>query len=69
MSTETLVSALMAEQRRVRELLPIYREIGPPGAYAVAMMEGSLRAADVAIGVGDTIAMIRSLEDLRGYKE
>lgn len=68
MTTETLADALPAEMQRVRELMPMYREIGPAGAWALGMMEGSLRYAERAAASGDVIAMLRALEDLRGYR-
>ena len=67
MTTDTLAEALPREQARVRALIPIYREIGPPGAFALMMMERSLQAADQAAASGDVVAMLRALEDLRGY--
>ena len=64
---ETLADALPKEQARVRSLLPMYREIGNAGVFALAMMEQSLRTADRAAASGDVVAMIRALEDLRGF--
>lgn len=63
----TLADALPKEQERVRELIPIYESIGAPGAFALAMMKNSLREADNAAASGDVVAMMRALEDLRGY--
>jgi len=65
----TLAEALPRAQARVRALIPMYREIGNAGVFALAMMELSLRRADQASAAGDVVAMIRALEDLRGYKE
>jgi hypothetical protein len=65
---ETLAEALPKEQARVRELIGIYKSIGPAGAFGAALMEASLRVADVAVMSGDPVAMLRCLEDLRGYK-
>lgn len=67
MPTETLADALPKEQARVRALLPIYRECGPAGMIALAMMEASLQRAERAAASGDVIAMLQSLEDLRGH--
>jgi hypothetical protein len=64
---ETLANALPKEQERVRELIPIYESVGVAGAFAVAMMKSSLRAAEIAAASGDVVAMVRALEDLRGY--
>ena len=67
MSIATLASELPKEQARVRALLPIYRECGPAGAFALAMMEASLQRADRAAASGDVVAMLQALDDLRGY--
>lgn len=64
---DTLADALPREQERVRELLVQYVEIGPAGAFAAAMMRQSLARADQAVMSGDVVAMLRSLEDLRGF--
>lgn len=69
MPAESLAETLPREQARVRELILIYREIGPAANFAIMMMERSLQAADQAAISGDVIAMLRALEDLRGFKE
>lgn len=63
---ETLADALPKEMARVREVLGHYREIGPAGRFGAAMIEQDLRNADRAVMSGDVIAMLRSLETLRG---
>ena len=65
---ETLGDALPKEMARVRELMPMYREIGPAGSFALAMMEASLQAAERASCAGDVVGMLRALSDLRGYE-
>lgn len=65
---ETLADALPKEMARVREVLGHYREIGPAGAIGAAFIELDLRAADKAVMSGDVVAMIQSLETLRGIK-
>ncbi len=67
MSMQTLGDSLPKEMARVRELIGIYRSIGPAGYPAAAMMELSLQAADKASIEGDVAAMIRAHEDLKGY--
>lgn len=69
MTTDTLAEALPREQARVRALIPLYREVGPAANFAIMMMERSLQAADQAAASGDVVAMLRALEDLRGYSE
>jgi len=63
----TLADALPQEAARVRELITIYRSIGPAGMFAIAMMEASLRRADAAMVSGDVVQMIAALKDLEGY--
>lgn len=64
----SLAEALPMEQQRVREIRDLYLEL-PDGAGkpAAAMMEMSLRQAEVAASSGDVIAMMRAHEDLKGY--
>ena len=63
---ETLADALPKEMGRVREVLGHYKEIGPAGMFGAAFIEQDLRAADQAVMSGDVVAMLRSLETLRG---
>lgn len=68
MSTKvkTLTQGLLDEMDRVKEIQAIYKKI-PTGAIATAMMENDLQEAKRAIGIGDTIAMLRVYEKLKGY--
>ena len=63
--SETLADALPREQARVREVLAIYRSIGPVGVFGAAMIEGSLQQADQAVMSGDIVAMLRALKSLQ----
>lgn len=64
----TLGEALPAEMTRVRdEVMPMYIEIGPPGAIALHLMRTSLDAAAKAMAEGDVVAMLRAYEDLKGF--
>ena len=66
----SLAEALPAEMARVRDVvMPAYQEIGPAGAFGLAMMRASLDNAARVSAAGDTVGMITALEDLRGYKE
>jgi hypothetical protein len=66
--SETLGEALPREMARVRdEVMPAYLEIGAVGMFALAMMRAALDAAARAMAEGDVVAMIRALEDLRGF--
>lgn len=68
MTTETLAQALPRECSRARELLAIYKEIGPAGMFAAACIEHDLRAADQAMVSGDVVAMINAYRALEAYK-
>lgn len=65
---KTLGEALPEEIARVTGLIPIYAEIGPPGAFAVAMMRASLSRATTALAAGEIAEMIACHEDLKGYE-
>ena len=66
--TNTLGDALPQEMARCRRLLEVYKEIGPAGSFAHAMIENDLKVADAAMVSGDLVAMIRSYEALKGCK-
>lgn len=67
--TDTLGDALPREMTRVRDqVMPAYIAIGAPGAFALAMMRADLDAAQKAMIEGDTVAMIRLYESLKGYE-
>lgn len=67
MSTESLADALPREQQRVRDLIPLYQEIGPAGTPAILLMRASLAQAERAAASGDVVAMLCAYEDLKGY--
>lgn len=56
------------QQRLARELLALYREIGPAGAFGAMVIEQALQRADRAQASGDIIAILQSYEELRGLK-
>lgn len=53
------------EQARVRELLTVYKSIGPAGAFGAHMIEQALRRADQAAISGDVVAILRSYRELK----
>jgi hypothetical protein len=57
------------QQARVRIIQQHAREIGPAGAFLVAITERSLREAEEAAISGDPVRIIRAYEDLRSYEE
>lgn len=66
---DTLGTALPREMARVRdEVMPAYQSIGPAGTFALTMMRRDLDAAAKAMAEGDTVAMLRVYESLKGYE-
>ena len=68
MENETLGDAFPREQARCRELLGAYKEIGPAGAFACAVVNRILRDADDAAASGDVVRMLRSHEAMKECK-
>lgn len=57
------------EQARCREALESYRQIGPPGAFAAAMIEQTLQEADAAMASGDIVRIVRAYKAMTEVKE
>lgn len=57
------------EQARVRQIQAYAREIGPAGAFLVAMCEAALRRAEQAAISGDPPSIIASFQELKEFKE
>lgn len=53
------------EQKRVRELLEIYKEI-PTGAFGAMMIKQALDEAEEAAISGDVVRMLKAYERLKG---
>lgn len=69
--SRTLAEALPAEMARIRDqVLPAYEDpfLKGAGAFAAAMMRADLDKAAKAMVEGDTVAMLRSYEALKGYE-
>jgi hypothetical protein len=65
----TLGDAFPEQQARLRELLGLYKGIGPAGVFGVAMIEDCLRRADRAAIEGDVVAMVQLFDEMKGFKE
>ncbi len=63
--SESLADALPQEMARVREVLGLYKQIGPAGMFGAAMIEQDLREADQAVMSGDIVRMLRAYEALK----
>jgi hypothetical protein len=57
------------QQERVRRLRDCGRELGPAGAFYVAVCDDVLRRADRAAMSGDVAEMMRVYEEMRDIKE
>ncbi len=65
----TLGEALPKEMARVRdEVMPAYLEIGIPGVIAWTLMRDSLDQATRAMASGDVVEMLKTYQDLKGYR-
>lgn len=62
----SLAEAFLAEQNRCRELLAQYKTIGPAGMFGYACINSILQRADAAVMDGDTVAMLRLYEEMKG---
>jgi len=59
-----LIEGLHQEMNRCRELLKEYDAI-PIGVFGATMIRQELEAAENALAMGDTIAIIKALKDLK----
>ena len=67
--TKSLGTALPQLMARVRdEILPLYIEIGPAGAFGAMMIRKDLDAAAKAMIEGDVIAIIAAYQKLKEIK-
>ncbi len=67
MTTEaqSIGSDMPNQQARVREILGLYKEIGPSGAFGAMTIEADLREADEAVMSGDIVRIIRAYQTLK----
>lgn len=62
-----LAEGIVAEIRRVSEILPLYDAI-PTGIFAATMMRAALNRAQKAMADGDVIEMLRCYEELKEFE-
>lgn len=68
-TTKTLMDGLLDEMSRVRELRQQYVDIGPPGAFGLAMIDIAIKAAEDSIREDDVVKMLiafNSLQEITG---
>ena len=64
-----LIEGLQKEMNRVREIIKEYDSLpNNAGAFASGMMKISVKNAENPIACGDTIGMMASYSDLKGYE-
>lgn len=63
--SDSLAEALPREQARVREILALYKALGPAGMFGAGMIEADLREADAAVMSSDLVRMIRAYKKLQ----
>lgn len=67
--TTTLGDDFPVQQARIRKLRDYGKEIGPAGAFYVAVCDDLLRRADKAAIEGDIVAMVSLYQEMREMKE
>ncbi len=63
--TQTLAEAYPQEQARCRELLQVYRDLGPVGHFGFMAISQVLGRAEEAAASGDIAAMIRCYQEMK----
>jgi hypothetical protein len=64
-----LIEGLHKEMDRVREIIKIYDDLpNNAGAFASGMMKFSIENAENLMAIGDTIGMMKALNDLKEYE-
>jgi hypothetical protein len=65
-----LIEGLQQEIKRVNEIIKVYEDplLNGSGAFAAAMMKGSVKIAENAIATMNTVAMLKALNDLKEYE-
>lgn len=61
-----LIEGIQAELDRVRELIRVYKTLGPAASFAIMMHEQAILLAEKAIADQDTVAMVRAFKTLQG---
>ena len=64
-NSRSLGSEYPKQQARCRDILALYKDIGPSGAFAAHMIEATLREADAAAMSGDLVRMIRAFQAMK----
>lgn len=62
---ESVGSDFQNEQKRVRELLDVYKSIGPVGRFGATVIEQVLTNAEKAAISGDPVAILQAYQQLK----
>jgi hypothetical protein len=64
---ENLMSAMLKERDRCKELLEAYRGIGIPGKFGASMLTYLINRADRCIASGDVIEMLQVYSEMKEF--
>lgn len=65
MTNESVGSQFPAELQRCRDLLQMYKLIGPAGAFGAVIIGDVIRRAEAALASGDVVAMVRLYAEMK----
>jgi len=63
-----LIESLVARTNKARELLEVYKSLGPQGFFGTKVIEEEIKKAETAMGSGDLDDMLRSYQSLGELK-
>lgn len=66
--TKNLMTGLLEEMNRNRELQQMYAEIGMPGMFGLAILKRLHSRAELAIATGDVIEMVAVFQEMKESK-
>ena len=58
--------AFQADLQRVRDLLVVYKQLGPAGMFGAVMIRSVIEQAERAQASGDVVAIVRAFAALKG---
>lgn len=65
---ENLMSGLIQEMNRAREVLKMYEEIGPAGMFGCTVITQTIKETEQAITESDVVKMLLSYQKLKEIK-
>lgn len=64
-----LVEGILKQCQRVREIVPLYEEIGPAGVFGATMLKAAITEGEAALASGDVVRMLAAYKSLEDCKE